>query len=353
MIFDNFKKEFIKAVKYSLPFLLMGVFLVLAFYNIDLSKAFGYIQKISWFWLFVYSGVFIFSHYIRAVRWKLMIKSIKSDTSLLTIFASVIIGYGVNCVVPRLGEVYKGLFLGKWEGLSRTSMFGSIIVERVIDIFFFSLAAVISVYIYSGDLFKELTWLSLSITIAFITVFVIIFILYLMVIKKNFINNRFFSFLSRFSPKSVNFIKENFDSLIEGFSSIKTTKDLLMVIFYSALIIVVYVLNTYTGFFLFNVPTGHFTFAMAWVLMTIGSIGVLIPTPGGTGSYHILTILVLTSLYNFNNEFSAAYAILTHFISYVLFIGMTLFLIILVNRINQKKGAPKEDFFSVFKSRMN
>jgi len=353
LILDKFKKEFIKAVKYALPFLLMGVFLVLAFYKIDLSKAFGYIQKISWFWLIIYSLVFVFSHYIRAVRWKLMIKSIKSDTSLLTIFSSVIIGYGVNCVVPRLGEVYKGLFLGKWEGLSRTSMFGSIIVERVIDIFFFSLAAVISVYIYSGDLFKELTWLPLSITIAFITVFVIIFILYLIVIKKNFINNRFFNYLGKYSPKTSNFIKENFDSLIEGFSSIKTKKDFLMVVFYSALIIVVYVINTYTGFFLFNVPNEHFSFAMAWVLMTIGSIGVLIPTPGGTGSYHILTILVLSTLYNFNNEFSAAYAILTHFISYVLFIGMTLFLIILVNRINQKKGTPREDFFSVFKSRMN
>ena len=44
------------------------------------------------------------------------------------------VGYGVNCVTPKLGEVTRAVLLGKWEKLSRSSMFGTVILERVIDL---------------------------------------------------------------------------------------------------------------------------------------------------------------------------------------------------------------------------
>jgi hypothetical protein len=82
--------------------------------------------------------------------------------------------------------------------------------------------------------------------------------------------------------------------------------------------------------------------------MTISAYGVIIPTPGGTGSYHIISIFVLTQLYNFEYELSAAYALLTHFLSYVIFIGSTVVIIYFINKINEKKGMKKENFLSVF-----
>lgn len=59
---------------------------------------------------------------------------------------------------------------------------------------------------------------------------------------------------------------------------------------------------------------------MGWVLMSISSIGVIIPTPGSTGSYHTLAKSTLVLLYGFGETVSAAYAFLTHIISYILFI---------------------------------
>ena len=67
------------------------------------------------------------------------------------------------------------------------------------------------------------------------------------------------------------------------------------------------------------------TFEMGWVLMSIAAIGVIIPTPGATGSYHTLAKSTLVLLFGFGETVSAAYAFLTHIISYILFIFTALF----------------------------
>jgi uncharacterized membrane protein YbhN (UPF0104 family) len=95
---------------------------------------------------------------------------------------------------------------------------------------------------------------------------------------------------------------------------------------------------------------GSVNFAMAWVFMAISAYGVLIPTPGGTGSYHIISIFVLSELYNFSYEVSGAYAILSHFIQYVVFIISTVILIYFINKKRRHEGASNENFLSVFKS---
>ena len=46
----------------------------------------------------------------------------------------------------------------------------------------------------------------------------------------------------------------------------------------------------------------------------------MIPTPGATGSYHLIVISVLVGIFNFSNEISGAYALLTHATTYILFI---------------------------------
>jgi len=92
--------------------------------------------------------------------------------------------------------------------------------------------------------------------------------------------------------------------------------------------------------------TGKVTFSLAWILMTVSSFGVVIPTPGGTGPYHMISIFVLTRLYNFNYETSAAYSILTHFISYIAFIISSLVLITRLTSGGKEKDCRKKLFFS-------
>lgn len=333
------------------PVIITILFLYFAFRKIDIGESLKMIADTSIFWLAIYLLVFYASNIARAIRWKLIINPIKSGASLLNLFGAVMIGYGVNCIVPRLGEVYRGLFLGKWEGLSRTSMVGTVIVERIIDVTFFALASLISVLLFPGDLFEKVAWLRTSLIIGFS--FIIVFIVMLVIIvrfEKHF-TPALIKLSGMISKKFSARLSDIISTLIDGLSTVRNFRNFILIIFYTAVILLLYALNTYVGFYMLDMDKlADVNFAMAWVVMTISSYGVMLPTPGGTGSYHIITIFVLSQLYNFNNEVSAAYALLTHFISYVVFIGTTIFVVYYINKLRRKKGESSENFFSVFKA---
>lgn len=330
--------------------LLTLIFLFIAFRNVDLKKSLQLITQTNPVEILLYLLVFFASHYARAIRWKFMLISIKKNISLNHLFGAVMVSYGVSCVIPRAGEIYRALFLGKWENISRTTVLGTIIVERILDITVFAFASLISVSLYSGNLYNEITWLKPSLVIGFgFIFFAIVFLIMLIQNQERF--RKWILYLSnKINSKFANKLNSLFDTLIEGFSSIKKSKHLFAVIVWSLIIIFLYALNTYVGFFMFDMHNSNeINFVSAWIFMTISSFGVLIPTPGGTGSYHAIAIFVLTQVYHFNYDVSAAYAILTHFLSYVAFIVSTFVIIYLFNRNRVKKGLPKENFISVFK----
>jgi glycosyltransferase 2 family protein len=340
-----------RVVGVLLTLLLTIVFLFFAFRKVDFSNAFSIISKSSLLVILLYVIVFFASHYARALRWKLMLNSVKKDISKNNLFGSVMVSYGVSCVVPRLGEVYRALFLGRWESISRTTVLGTIVVERIIDVAFFAFASLVSVSIYSGDLFKQISWLQTSLIVGFSLVFISVIMVLMLVRFQEKFAGWLVSIASKINRKLSEKLRTLFDTLIDGFGSIKNGKDAFGILLWSLTIMILYALNTYVGFYMINMHDNYqVTFTTAWIVMTISSFGVLIPTPGGTGSYHMLSIFVLTQVYNFDYDCSAAYAILTHFISYIGFVGSTIGILYFLNKQRLKQGLTKETFLSVLKS---
>ncbi len=339
-----------KIVGYSLPFFITLLFLFFAFRNIDLKASFAYILNSSIPAIFLYILVYLASHIARALRWKYMFKSIKPDVSFFHLFGSVMVGYGVSCVIPRLGELYRGLFLGRWEGISRSTVIGTIVVERIIDVAAFLIAALIGIYIYSGDILNAIVWLKASIIIGVIIIAAATLFLILLILFKEKVSGVLVRICEKFSKRLAGRLSGIFDTLVEGLNSIRGTKNILAILVCTAIIILLYALNAYVGFFTIGLQTkGNVNFQLAFILMTISSFGVMIPTPGGTGPYHIISIFVLTHLYGFDYISSAAYSILTHFVSYIGFIISTIIVVYIVNKQRERQGLNKETFFSVFK----
>jgi len=329
----------------------MAIFLLFAFWNVDLGIAVGLIGNASVMWTFFFLLVFYFSHFIRAVRWKIMISSVKPDTSLLNLFGTVMIGYGINCAVPRLGEVYRAMFLGKWENLSRTSLLGTIIIERVIDILSFSVSVLISVLIFSGNLFKEFVWLKSTIYFSFGILIIIIGLLIIIVKRREKFYAVIINFFGKASPKIAEKLAYIFEMLAEGFSSLKGTKNYIFAVLLTVIMMLLYAVNNYIGFYMLRMDEIQtVTFGMAWILMTISSFGVAIPTPGGTGSYHAFVLIVLVNLYGFSQEVSAAYALFTHFLTYLVFVLSAFAFIFIINKKRILNGEKSENLFTVFKN---
>lgn len=339
-----------KVVGYSFPFFLTILFLYLAFKNIDLKQTFEIILNSSIPAILFYVFIFFLSHMARAIRWKYMIKPIKENCSTSHLFGAVMVGYGVSCLIPRLGELYRGLFLGRWEGISRSTVIGTIVIERIIDIALFGIAALISVSLYSGNMYNEIVWLKASLLIGLIfTLAATIFLVLLIRFQKNF-SSALVRLAERINKKYADKLKEIFETLVEGLSSIRKTGNVLAILLWSVVILLLYAFHAQVGFYIVGMQsTGKINFELAWIVMTISSFGSIIPTPGALGSYHIISIFVLTKLFGFDYESSAAYAIITHFISYVTFILSTVVIVYFVNRSRQRKGLAKETFLSVFK----
>lgn len=271
--------------------------------------------------MIVFIVLFYAGHIIRAYRWKYILNSVKSDTKFSHLFNSLMIGYGINCITPKLGEVTRAVLFGKWEGLSRSSMFGTVILERIIDIIALAVSVLIAIIISTENIRGSFPWLmtTLYITSALIVLFILF--LYLILKYEKQFSEWIIKLLNRFSHSLADKVAYIFSMLTQGFFSLKGRKNYYITFLLSALIIIVYAATSYIGLLMLNMQNIQpVTFTMGWVLMSISSIGVIIPTPGSTGSYHTLAKSTLVLLYGFGETISAAYAFLTHIISYILFI---------------------------------
>jgi len=335
LISDNSKK--IPALRGIINFLLSvslaAVFLYFAFSDVNLSEVMELISEASIFWMIIFAATFMLGHYVRTIRWKIMLHSVKPDTKMKNLFGALMIGYGVNCVTPKLGEVTRAMMIGQYENLSKSSMFGTVIVERVIDIISLGLAVLISAFIWSDNLYDAFPWLESALYISAAMMILILLLIYLLVRLKEKFYGKILKVLGKISAKLADKSGYVIEMLIQGFTSLKGIKNYFYTIIMSIILLLVYALNAYVGFFMLDMQSAsNITFSMGWVLMSISAIGVVVPTPGATGSYHALAISTLVLLFGFNETISAAYAFLTHIISYILFIITAFLMFLLLNK---------------------
>jgi len=74
---------------------------------------------------------------IRSWRWRIILAPVRKLT-FWQVYHSLIVGYAANNVLPaRLGELLRADYLGRRYGISRLSVIGTIVVERLFDVVVF------------------------------------------------------------------------------------------------------------------------------------------------------------------------------------------------------------------------
>ena len=76
----------------------------------------------------------VISHIIRAVRWRVMLIPMNYYPKTINLILSVFISYISNLAIPRSGEVLRATVLSKYENIPFSKGFGTIIIERFIDL---------------------------------------------------------------------------------------------------------------------------------------------------------------------------------------------------------------------------
>ena len=321
---------------------LAAIFLYIAFYDVNFSDVLDIIGQASVLWIVIFIVSIMIGHYIRALRWKYILHSVKPGIKMKNLFGALMIGYGVNCVTPKLGEVSRAILIGRWEGLSRSSMFGTVIVERIIDIISLGTAVLVSAFIWRESLYINFPWLKSTLYVTGILMAAAIVLIYLAVSLKEKFYGILIKLIEKISKKLAEKIAYIIEMLTQGFVSLKGARNYFFTIALTILLLLIYALSSYFGFFMLNMKPA--TYQMGWVLMSISAIGVVIPTPGGTGSYHTLAKSTLVLLFGFGETISAAYALLTHIISYFLFIltAFAFFFLLNKSQADQNKSIISE-----------
>ncbi|MCH6574434.1 MAG: flippase-like domain-containing protein, partial [Bacteroidetes bacterium] len=104
-------------LSYGISLSLAVIFLYIAFHGVNISEVMDIVSNASVLWMVVFALTVFLGHVIRALRWKVILNSVKPNTSFKHLFGALMVGYGVNWVTPKLGEITRAVLLGKWETL--------------------------------------------------------------------------------------------------------------------------------------------------------------------------------------------------------------------------------------------
>ena len=317
-------------INFILSVTLAAVFLYIAFYNVNFSDVWFQVTRANLFWVIIFAFLVLFGHFLRALRWKYILNSVKPDAKIKNLFGSLMVGYGVNSVTPKLGELTRAVLMGKWEGISRSAMFGTVILERVIDIISLAFAILIAVFISSISLYEKFPWLESTLYISAAIIITVLTLIYLAVRFQEKFYSAILKLFGKISGSVAATVAHIFNMLTEGFNSLKGSRNYFFTVLLTVLIMSVYALTSYIGFLMLNLT--EVNFGMGWVIMSISAIGVVIPTPGATGSYHTLAKSTLVLVYGFSEVVALAYAFLTHIISYLIAIVGSLICFFILNK---------------------
>lgn len=121
--------------------LISAVFFVLTLARVDLELFGQALGGVSLALVGLMVGLSAIEVAVRAARWRILLMPI-ADTGFALAYAHLSIGHLANAVLPaRLGDVARAMLTGSRMRVSRTSVLGTVVVERIADTGILGLAA--------------------------------------------------------------------------------------------------------------------------------------------------------------------------------------------------------------------
>jgi len=237
----------------------------------------------NWIWILLSMVLGYLGEVLRGVRWVLLIKPLGYNVKQLDCINSVASGYMFNAGVPRSGEIARCTLLNKVTKTPISYLFGHVLMERLIDFIILGIC-ILSCVLYKKEVFGNFLYSLVSIKVIVILIGLIFSFFFLYKLGYRAL-----------SVKMLNFLQDLFKKVKVGFYSIKKVQQKKLFFFYTILIWFCYFSMTYVCFFCFDTMS-DFTIMDGIFVMTLGGIGMVIPTPSGMGSYHMTAMIALGML---------------------------------------------------------
>lgn len=311
--------------------------LYLAFKDCNLELTIQYMKEVNPVFVCMVFCTGVFSHFLRAVRWVILLKPVaERNVSLWHSFYAVILGYAVNVAIPRGGEVVRLVEISRLEKLPWAGVMPTMLIDRLIDFVMLAFLVGLTLTVLPKQLLESLPWLVPGGVAMLVGATVA-----LLALPKLSVIIRFFlalAFIKKALPERIMQIVEGkLDEFDKGARCLSNPVTYPLIAGLSVLMWGIYWLNFFLMLFAFSLQN-RVSATDCLIAFTIGTVGVLVPTPGSAGGFHLLVQkgLVLTS--GLELERALAFATVLHLMAFVIVTVVPAAICMLVQSARKKRA---------------
>jgi uncharacterized protein (TIRG00374 family) len=285
--------------KKSIVALIASIFILAVILSrMNLGKTWAAITGVSWAWVATVLLLNLINTWIEAVRWKLIISSVKKEARVSSAFAGILAGVVGNAILPfRLGDGLRAYYLAKEEDIPVASSLSTVVLDRIADVtFFLALVAVTAVFFHLSLIFtRKNLYEALSLT----------GILILVIVLLRFAAKSSFKSAGRIGRR----ISEQLARFTKGLSSLRGTDLHLPIGFLSALSWIVRLTMVYVMFLAFHLSLPVIAAPVVLIFINLGI--AIVSTPANLGGFE-LAALAAFRFFPVDGETAISYALVFH-----------------------------------------
>ncbi|HIA36654.1 MAG TPA: flippase-like domain-containing protein, partial [Flavobacteriales bacterium] len=229
----------------------------------------------------------ILSHLSRAYRWKYLLQPLNYNPRFLNSFFSVMTGYLINLLVPRLGEITRCGVMSRYEKIPFNKLFGTVIAERIADLTILTILT-LSVILAQLSTLKDLLYSIIPNEISGNTIILICMILFvsaLVIIRVLYV------YLKNSTKPFAIKIKSLIQGFLDGLKSIIEMENRVLFILHTLFIWLMYFAMFYLCFFSLE-ETSDIPIVGVLAAFVMGGISIIF-IQGGIGVYPAAIMEVL------------------------------------------------------------
>ena len=334
-------------LKFTVGVALAAGFLWLAFQGVAPAGMWSALRQAGVSWLALSAFLLVLSIPPRAWRWRILLAPVSRRISFRRASHAILVGYAASNVVSRAGEIARGVALQRDERVPLSGILATILVERAIDMLTLLIFLGGVLYVSRDRVVAAFPWmegvalLALAATVGILVLFALLSVYGDRALNVMRLPVRWVS--RSFADRLTGILR----SLFQGLGGVHATSGYVGILVSSILLNLAYILTSYATFFAFGFPSRYdLGFYDAVVVLVISTIGVIIPTPGGTGTYHYFCSKTLNVVCGVPLTDALAYATAMHglaFLTYLFAGGPGLIRLLLSRRLSAIDSAGFRD----------
>lgn len=265
------------------------------------------------------------SYVVRAERWRYLLAPL-GRTRYSSVLRTTVIGFAASALLPaRAGEVLRPYLLARREGLSATSAFATIVVERVLDLL--AVLLLLGTYLVAFEpgaavrrsmLFEATRAGGLTMAALAVVALAVMFVLaghpdrlHAWVLKAHRV----------LPPRIANLGARVAKTFAEGLAALRRPERVVAALAWSLALWVVIAAGVWAVTAACAISMPMFG---AWLMLAPLVVGVAVPTPGGIGGFHEAYRMSATAFFGADNDAAVAAAIVLHAVSFgpVVLVGL-------------------------------